>query len=117
MHASLAEYTKTYKHKRPRKDERIEIKGFSFSQYTKITATCRLAKKRRLKYAWIDSCCIKKENQVELAESINHMAKWYQQASVHGEGREKAFSPTSREAHGGGVRHVYTWVEHRWMSP
>ncbi len=29
------------------------------------------------KYAWIDTCCIDKTNNVELSEAINSMFRWY----------------------------------------
>lgn len=49
--------------------------------YRKIAATCRLALRRNLRYAWIDTCCINKESSAELTESINSMFRWYQVAA------------------------------------
>lgn len=45
--------------------------------FKKIKRTCRIARSRGLKYAWIDTCCINKENNTELAEAINSMFAWY----------------------------------------
>ncbi|KAG8666742.1 hypothetical protein FPOAC2_11865 [Fusarium poae] len=50
--------------------------------YSKIEKTCRLAKKRGLAYAWVDTCCIDKRSSAELAEAINSMFRWYKQATV-----------------------------------
>ncbi|RYP55894.1 hypothetical protein DL771_012270 [Monosporascus sp. 5C6A] len=36
--------------------------------------------KERLKYIWIDTCCIDKSNAAELSEAINSMFKWYARA-------------------------------------
>ncbi|KAL5372603.1 hypothetical protein DPSP01_013357 [Paraphaeosphaeria sporulosa] len=34
-----------------------------------------------LRYFWIDTCCINKENAVELSAAINSMFRWYQNAA------------------------------------
>lgn len=80
MAASLRKYSRKYKYQ-PRRQYQ-PINGFSFVQYTKITEACRLVRKRHIRYAWGDSCCINKKDKDELAESINSMFRWYQQASV-----------------------------------
>ncbi|KAK0108133.1 hypothetical protein ONS95_002955 [Cadophora gregata] len=36
----------------------------------------------RLKYIWIDTCCIDKTDTPELSEAINSMFKWYARATV-----------------------------------
>lgn len=41
-----------------------------------------LNSKERLKYIWIDTCCIDKSNTSELSEAINSMFKWYARAEV-----------------------------------
>ncbi|KAI0521287.1 HET-domain-containing protein [Xylaria bambusicola] len=53
------------------------LKGFK-----KIDMTIELARKRGLKYAWIDTCCIDKSSSAELSEAINSMFKWYSEAAV-----------------------------------
>lgn len=50
-------------------------KGFS-----KIEIICRKARKHRIKYAWVDTCCIDKTSSAELTESINSIFQWYQKA-------------------------------------
>ncbi|KAK4160895.1 hypothetical protein QBC43DRAFT_303488 [Cladorrhinum sp. PSN259] len=61
--------------------------GISHSQakksgWSKLDRCCRQAREDGLRYAWIDTCCIDKTNQVELSEAINSMFKWYQHAVV-----------------------------------
>lgn len=56
---------------------RFKLKG-----YTKIKQTCRLALRRELNYAWIDTCCIDKSSSAELTESINSMFRYYSNAAV-----------------------------------
>jgi Heterokaryon incompatibility protein (HET) len=50
--------------------------------YIKIKNTCRMALENRLKYVWIDTCCINKGSSAELTESINSMFRWYKNAEV-----------------------------------
>ena len=50
--------------------------------YEKIRAACKQAKKDGHEYLWIDTCCIDKDSQSELSESINSMFAWYQNATV-----------------------------------
>ncbi|KAI0977093.1 heterokaryon incompatibility protein-domain-containing protein [Xylaria arbuscula] len=52
-------------------------KGFS-----KIEETCRLACKFKMKWAWVDTCCIDKTSSAELSEAINSMYRWYQNATL-----------------------------------
>ncbi|KAI1734379.1 HET-domain-containing protein [Xylaria scruposa] len=52
-------------------------KGFS-----KIEKTCRLARKSKMKWAWVDTCCIDKTSSAELSEAINSMYRYYQNATV-----------------------------------
>ncbi|CAM5999841.1 unnamed protein product, partial [Sphagnum balticum] len=39
------------------------------------------AKKDRLQYFWVDTCCIDKTSSAELSEAINSMFCWYQRSS------------------------------------
>ncbi|KAL6914916.1 hypothetical protein FSST1_012676 [Fusarium sambucinum] len=48
----------------------------------KVLGCCKQAKKDKIKYIWIDSCCIKKDSSKELEESINSMFQWYKNAKV-----------------------------------
>jgi hypothetical protein len=50
------------------------------SGFLKIEQTCRLARDRDIKYAWVDTCCIDKTSSAELTEAINSMFRWYEKA-------------------------------------
>jgi hypothetical protein len=50
--------------------------------FAKIQWTCRLARARKLQYAWIDTCCIDKTSSAELSEAINSMFRWYKESTV-----------------------------------
>ncbi|TVY20832.1 Vegetative incompatibility protein HET-E-1 [Lachnellula arida] len=50
--------------------------------YAKIKEICIRARRHGLHYAWIDTCCIDKRSSAELAESINSMFQWYQNAAT-----------------------------------
>jgi hypothetical protein len=50
--------------------------------YRKIVDYCCLAAREGYGWAWIDTCCIDKTNHAELAESINSMFRWYEEAVV-----------------------------------
>ncbi|KAI1871839.1 hypothetical protein JX265_005825 [Neoarthrinium moseri] len=58
-------------------DEAKKKKG-----YTKIEWTIRLAQRRGLAWAWVDTCCIDKSSSAELSEAINSMWKWYKQSAI-----------------------------------
>ena len=49
--------------------------------YVKILFCKRQAKRDKLRYFWIDTCCIDKWNARELANSINSMYRWYKSAA------------------------------------
>ena len=49
--------------------------------WAKIVSCCKLAASRKLKYAWVDTCCIDKTSSAELTEAINSMYKWYESAT------------------------------------
>jgi hypothetical protein len=50
--------------------------------FKKIEATCRIALKQGIEYAWIDTCCIDKSSSAELSEAINSMFAWYRDSAV-----------------------------------
>ncbi|KAK4043895.1 heterokaryon incompatibility protein-domain-containing protein [Parachaetomium inaequale] len=50
--------------------------------YRKVADYCLLAAQLGYAWAWVDTCCIDKTNHAELAESINSMFRWYQEAAV-----------------------------------
>ena len=49
--------------------------------YRKIQFCGEQAAKDRLRYFWVDSCCIDKSNSQELQEAITSMFRWYQRAT------------------------------------
>ena len=49
--------------------------------YQKLEFCGEQAAKDRLRYFWVDSCCIKKSSDSELSESINSMFCWYRRAA------------------------------------
>jgi Heterokaryon incompatibility protein (HET) len=50
--------------------------------FKKIRYSCEEAKKDRLEWVWIDTCCIDKTSSAELSEAINSMYHWYKQSWV-----------------------------------
>jgi len=49
--------------------------------YRKIQFCGEEARRDGLQYFWVDTCCIDKSNNTELAEAINSMFRWYQKAA------------------------------------
>ena len=49
--------------------------------YRKIQFCGEQAKKDKLKYFWVDTCCINKFNHAELSEAIASMFRWYRDAT------------------------------------
>ncbi|KAK8088404.1 hypothetical protein PG997_003365 [Apiospora hydei] len=53
--------------------------------WRKIERFCALTRGyggRRLRYAWVDTCCIDKTSSAELSEAINSMYRWYADSAV-----------------------------------
>ena len=50
--------------------------------YSKIINTAREVRDLKLKWVWIDTCCIDKSSSAELQESLNSMYRWYRNARV-----------------------------------
>ena len=48
--------------------------------YNKIEFCRNQAARDKLKYFWVDTCCIDKSSSAELSEAINSMLRWYQNA-------------------------------------
>jgi WD40 repeat protein len=48
--------------------------------YNKIRFCGEQARRDGLQYFWVDTCCIDKSSSAELAEAINSMFRWYQNA-------------------------------------
>lgn len=51
-------------------------------QLDKIRGACDQARLDGIKWMWIDTCCINKNNSTEESESINSMFSWYREAKV-----------------------------------
>lgn len=61
--------------------ELIDGSGKSKAGYQKIRFCGEQAANDGLEYFWVDTCCINKEDGVELQLSINSMFKWYRNAA------------------------------------
>ncbi|OJA17688.1 hypothetical protein AZE42_11864 [Rhizopogon vesiculosus] len=48
----------------------------------KLQQFCKIARENQFRWAWSDTCCIDKTNNVELQESIISMFAWYRLSSV-----------------------------------
>jgi len=59
----------------------IDGTGKEKAGYRKIQFCGEQAKRDGLQYFWVDTCCIDKSNSTELAEAINSMFRWYQNAA------------------------------------
>lgn len=55
--------------------------GKSKAGYSKIQFCGEQARRDGLQYFWVDTCCIDKLNSTKLAEAINSMFYWYQNAT------------------------------------
>ncbi|KAK4171520.1 HET-domain-containing protein, partial [Triangularia setosa] len=49
--------------------------------YNKIQFCANQAGRDKLKFFWVDTCCIDKSNSTELQEAINSMFRWYRDAA------------------------------------
>ncbi|KAN0102161.1 hypothetical protein V8E51_012671 [Hyaloscypha variabilis] len=58
----------------------MEGTGKSKAGYDKIRFCGEQASVDGLQYFWVDTCCIDKSNNTELAEAINSMFRWYREA-------------------------------------
>jgi hypothetical protein len=52
--------------------------GKSKAGYDKIRFCGEQARRDKLQYFWVDTCCIDKSNSTKLAKTINSMFRWYQ---------------------------------------
>jgi hypothetical protein len=59
----------------------VDVTSKSKASYGKIQFCGAQARRNGLQYFWVDTCCIDKSNSTELAEAINSMFRWYQDAS------------------------------------
>ena len=49
---------------------------------SKVLKSAEQARRDRLRYIWIDTCCIDKSSSAELSEAINSMFAWYQNSEI-----------------------------------
>jgi hypothetical protein len=59
----------------------MEGNGASKAGFDKIRFCGEQARRDRLLYFWVDTCCIDKSSSAELTEAINSMYRWYQNAA------------------------------------
>lgn len=50
--------------------------------YAKVEGCCEQARRDGYQYVWIDTCCIDKNSSAALAEAVNSMFTWYENAQV-----------------------------------
>ncbi|KAK3339787.1 heterokaryon incompatibility protein-domain-containing protein [Lasiosphaeria hispida] len=62
-------------------DDMVNGTGQDKPGYQKIKFCAEQAERDGLQYSWVDTCCIDKRSSTELAEAINSMFRWYQQAT------------------------------------
>jgi hypothetical protein len=62
-------------------DELLQGSGNNKPGYEKIRFCRDQAQQDGLRYFWIDTCCIDKENKVELSQAIQSMFRWYRDAA------------------------------------
>jgi hypothetical protein len=55
--------------------------GKNKAGYKKIRFCGEQAGRDHIRYFWVDTCCIDKTNNTELAEAINSMFRWYRDAA------------------------------------
>jgi hypothetical protein len=48
--------------------------------YKKVEQFCNKAKENKIRYVWVDTCCIDKDSSAELSQSINSIFEWYKDA-------------------------------------
>jgi hypothetical protein len=58
----------------------VEGNGTSKAGFGKIRFCGEQARRDGWQYFWVDTCCINKSSSAELAEAINSMFRWYQNA-------------------------------------
>jgi hypothetical protein len=59
----------------------VTSKAMRKKGYDKILFCAQQAKRDNLDHVWVDTCCINKNDGVELQHAINSMFRWYQDAS------------------------------------
>ena len=62
-------------------NDMVEKSGKSKAGYRKIRFCGEQAARDGLQYFWVDTCCIKKSDSIEVQKSINSMFRWYKDAA------------------------------------
>ena len=52
----------------------------TWDNYKKVVACCEAARRRRLQYVWINTCCIDWRSDLEVREAVNSRFAWYKKA-------------------------------------
>lgn len=60
----------------------LEPEHHLITAFSKIEASCALARKDGFQYIWVDTCCIDKSSSAELSEAVNSMYTYYKNAEV-----------------------------------
>jgi hypothetical protein len=48
----------------------------------KLQSFCRIAREAHYRWAWVDTCCINKNNNTEVQKSLNSMFVWYRHSAL-----------------------------------
>ncbi|KAG0700213.1 hypothetical protein DFH29DRAFT_1056384 [Suillus ampliporus] len=62
--------------------DKIVYKLNSLGGIVKLRTFCEIARDAGYRWAWSDTCCIDKSNNVELQESLNSMFVWYRHSAL-----------------------------------
>ncbi|KAG1784615.1 heterokaryon incompatibility protein-domain-containing protein [Suillus plorans] len=62
--------------------EKVVYKLNPVGGIVKLQSFCKVARKAGYRWAWVDTCCIDQNNNVELQKSLNSMFSWYRQSSL-----------------------------------
>lgn len=63
-------------------DDARRLRMRNLKGWYKIQKCCEQAAHERLRYAWVDTCCIDKSSSAELQEAINSMFRWYEMSQA-----------------------------------
>ncbi|KIK45230.1 hypothetical protein CY34DRAFT_801852 [Suillus luteus UH-Slu-Lm8-n1] len=62
--------------------EKVVYKLNPVGGIVKLQSFCKAARKEGYRWAWVDTCCIDQNNNVELQKSLNSMFTWYRQSAL-----------------------------------
>ncbi|KAH6691821.1 putative vegetative incompatibility protein HET-E-1 [Leptodontidium sp. MPI-SDFR-AT-0119] len=84
--------------------------------YGKIQFCGDQARRDKLEYFWVDTCCIDKSSSAELAEAINSMFRWYQDATKCYVYLPDVSRPGNDSADGSNEDWVWTFRKSAWFT-